>query len=95
MAGDEVAHGAQILQYLGGGAGDAAQVGLEDGVEDPLVDVCVELQRDLVQHAAAHPFQGFHDEVEHDDQQGQHAQGRQAAAVHHGRRPGACTPWGP
>jgi hypothetical protein len=79
----EIPDGAQVVESLAGAAGNTAQVGLEDRVENPLAKLPVESLAGLMHDPGARPLQQLHDDIEPQDQEGQHEQGVHTAAVDH------------
>ena len=91
VAGDELAHGGQVLQRLAGIAALPLEVLLEGGGVDPLVQPHVQPRADAHQHEAAHELQRAH------ERRRRRPRSRSASAAWsgcgwpaRGRRPAAC-----
>ncbi|MNP02209.1 hypothetical protein D3C76_940570 [compost metagenome] len=80
VAGEELADLGKVLQGLRRISAGAAEVALEGGGEDALVQVHVQAVADPDQHAPAGDFQQRHQQVQAAYQDGQHHQGGDVAA---------------
>ncbi|MNZ55027.1 hypothetical protein D3C78_729450 [compost metagenome] len=80
IAGEELAHLRQILQGLRRISAGTAEVALEGGSEDALVQLHVEAVADTDQHARAGDLQQCHQHVQAAHQDGQHQQRGDVAA---------------
>ena len=78
---EKIAQRAQVVERLQAAAGDFFQIRLEDGAENPLAQLGVELGAGLVHDLRACPFQHLHQHISAQHRQRQHGQCQVVAAV--------------